>query len=403
MFSNVLFLHFILRILTIVHTAHYTHTTIPKIGAIHTQSHCTHLQTWRYWFVCLFGEGTHARSVVAEASGMAQKIVTRTSLVQHSMSEAEGEEREEGVLEEDMPTIEWLQDEVLCIVFSNLDARTLMVSIPHVCKLWRALCQDIPGVHLDFGWLGEGVPVEVLVGSQLRPLAGGDGSKQTNSSRGADAGGWKSGLCELFPYTTSVTIGPTFGDCNHLTDAAMLALADKCRGITHADFSRCYDLMDAAVIVLADKCRGITRVYFGDCGKLTDAALLALADKCPGITHADFSLCLNLTDVAVIALAGKCPSITYVNFSWCRNLTDAALLALAEKCPGITYADFGGCMNLTDVAVIALAGKCPGITHADFRECWNLSDAALLAFSDERPSIPPLHRTTPASSAGALF
>ena len=30
-------------------------------------------------FVCLFGEGTHARSVVAEASGMAQKIVARTS------------------------------------------------------------------------------------------------------------------------------------------------------------------------------------------------------------------------------------------------------------------------------------------------------------------------------------
>ena len=30
-------------------------------------------------FVCLFGEGTHARSDVAEAGGMAQKIVARTS------------------------------------------------------------------------------------------------------------------------------------------------------------------------------------------------------------------------------------------------------------------------------------------------------------------------------------
>lgn len=33
----------------------------------------------KYTFVCLFGEDTHARSVVAEASGMAQKIVRRTS------------------------------------------------------------------------------------------------------------------------------------------------------------------------------------------------------------------------------------------------------------------------------------------------------------------------------------
>ena len=30
-------------------------------------------------FFCLFGEGARARSVVAEASGMAQKIVARTS------------------------------------------------------------------------------------------------------------------------------------------------------------------------------------------------------------------------------------------------------------------------------------------------------------------------------------
>ena len=30
-------------------------------------------------FVCLFGEGARARSIVAKASGMAQKIIARTS------------------------------------------------------------------------------------------------------------------------------------------------------------------------------------------------------------------------------------------------------------------------------------------------------------------------------------
>jgi len=54
------------------------------------------------------------------------------------------------VEEEDAPPIAWLQDEILCIVVSQLDAKTLMVSIPQVCKLWRALCQDIQDVHLDF-------------------------------------------------------------------------------------------------------------------------------------------------------------------------------------------------------------------------------------------------------------
>lgn len=36
-----------------------------------------------------------------------------------------------------MQPIEWLPDEILCIVFSNLDAKTLMATIPQVSKLWR--------------------------------------------------------------------------------------------------------------------------------------------------------------------------------------------------------------------------------------------------------------------------
>ena len=74
--------------------------------------------------------------------------------VQHLYTRAGGEEAAEDdgdeVEEEDAPPIEWLQDEILCIVFSQLDAKTLMVSVPQVCKLWRALCQDIQDVHLDF-------------------------------------------------------------------------------------------------------------------------------------------------------------------------------------------------------------------------------------------------------------
>lgn len=38
---------------------------------------------------------------------------------------------------QDAPSMEWLQDEVLCIVFSYLDAKTLMVSVPQVAVASR--------------------------------------------------------------------------------------------------------------------------------------------------------------------------------------------------------------------------------------------------------------------------
>ena len=63
---------------------------------------------------------------------------------------AEKEEAEEG----DGPPISWVQDEVLCIILSQLDANTLMIVVPQVCKFWRSMCQELSGVHLDFGWWG---------------------------------------------------------------------------------------------------------------------------------------------------------------------------------------------------------------------------------------------------------
>ena len=199
---------------------------------------------------------------------------------------AGGAEKEE----EDAPPIEWLQDEILCIVFSNLDAKTLMVSVPQVCKLWRALCQDIQDVHLDFSWWckkdedgdlkEKDVPVKVLAGWRQTPfmLSGEDGGSTGGCAE--EACGWKTGLCELFPQTASVTMGG-----ENVQDAHLLALADKCPGITLADF-------------------------YG-CGKLTDAAVVAFADKCLGITHADFVGCFNLTEAAKEAATAQRPDCNF--------------------------------------------------------------------------------------------
>lgn len=47
-------------------------------------------------------------------------------------------------------TMDDLPDEIVCVFISQLDAETLMFIIPQVCKRWRALCQDVRNVHLNF-------------------------------------------------------------------------------------------------------------------------------------------------------------------------------------------------------------------------------------------------------------
>jgi len=323
---------------------------------------------------------------------------------------------EENLIEkkDEVPPINWVPDEILRIILSLLDAKTLMIVVPQVCKFWRSMCQELWGVHLDFRWWRrKKVPLEVLVGWWVLPALQNVGVADSgdSGSEGVGAqqeGHWVSGICALFPHTTSATMGYK----QEVEDAHVLALADKCRGLTHANFANCVKLTDATVLELVAKCRGLTRVDFSDCRNLTDAVVLelvakcrrlthaffggcynltnsamgGLADMCRGLTHANFSSCENLTDAAVVALADKCPGITHADFYCCYNLTDAAVLALADKCPGITHVNFGYCENLTDVAVVALADKCPGITHANFSECENLTDEVKALFEAQHPN-----------------
>ena len=279
--------------------------------------------------------------------------------------------------------IEWLSPEILSIVLSQLDAKTMMVSVPQVCKRWRNMCRDLKGVRLDFQWWDATVPVEVLAGWRLqRPLEGSGGGGRAAPAGGEQQGNaWITGMCELFPRATAITMLPGHG----VEDAHVIALA-KCRGLIEVDFASCDKLTDAALLALADTCCGLMRVYFSYCGNLTDAALLALADKCRGLTKVRFDECRNLTDAAVLALADKCSGLTRVDFGSCSDLTDAVVLQLADKCPGLKIVDFTYCWNLTDAAVLALAHKCRELTNANFSGCNNLTAATISRVQEQHPN-----------------
>ena len=316
--------------------------------------------------------------------------------------------------------ISWVPNEILYIILSQLDAKTLMIAVPQVCTFWRSMCQELDGVHLDFRWWGGKIPREVFSGLRepLTAMGAGDSAEGDGTAvyEGVQQEGRSiGGMLELFPHTTSVTMGykqqqkvedahllelankcrglthvnvgsrsKRFIGCN-LTDTAVLALADSCRVLTHVNFNSCGNLTDAAVLALAAKCRRLTHANFSCCWKLTDAAVVAVADTCHGLTHADFSSC-NLTDTAVLALADSCRVLTHVNFHSCGNLTDAAVLALADQCRELTYADFGCCWNLTNAALLALADMCRRLTHCDFENIWKLTDAAKATVREQRPN-----------------
>jgi hypothetical protein len=103
---------------------------------------------------------------------------------------------------------EWLEDNLLEIIFAFLDPKTLMITVPQVCRQWRQVCQGLVGVHLDLRWWNGMVPVNVLAGVADTPFV------RANP-------GWAMGLCQLFPHIAAAS----FNKKNGMTDAGVVALA----------------------------------------------------------------------------------------------------------------------------------------------------------------------------------
>eukprot|EP00937_MAST-01D_sp_MAST-1D-sp2_P007076 g7076.t1 len=54
-------------------------------------------------------------------------------------------------------------------------------------------------------------------------------------------------------------------------------------------------------------CKGLTEIYLSDCTKITDAAIIALAEKCKGLVDINLTRCTKITDAGVWASKAALP------------------------------------------------------------------------------------------------
>ena len=67
----------------------------------------------------------------------------------------------------------------------------------------------------------------------------------------------------------------------------------------------------------------------------SDTAVIALAERCAGLTTVDLSECENVTDAAVLRLAERCAGLTTIELCGCGNITDAACSRLRARFPAL--------------------------------------------------------------------
>jgi hypothetical protein len=252
-----------------------------------------------------------------------------------------------------------LPNELLLHVFTFVDPFCLLTSAPGVCRLWRRLCGDTPGLHLDLSCIDEDRHI----------------GQHNDDALGARM---MSELAQRWKQAVRVTLSDVLA-----IDTLVSAMASQCHKLTHFMSSEGVLIGDMGAVSLAMHCPRLVLVDLGRSSKLTDVGLVALAEKCMQLVSITMSRA-DIHDAGVIALAKHCPLLATIRFPYCKQLTDVGALA---SCTQLTDVDFGHCHFLADADVISLAKHCAKLTSVNFDSCTGLTDSAVIELAKHCPLL----------------
>jgi len=155
---------------------------------------------------------------------------------------------------------------------------------------------------------------------------------------------------EIGTFLSARDLAGVLGACHGLRNsmpAAIRTLDGFNKGKTDID----------TVIELVQRFHLSTCIDLAGCTELTDAAIVAVADKCPNLALLDVTRCYKLTNTAVVAIANKYTNLVSLNAAGCDNLTNTAIVTVADKCTNLAKLNVGRCSELTAAAIVAVADK----------------------------------------------
>lgn len=91
--------------------------------------------------------------------------------------------------------------------------------------------------------------------------------------------------------------------------------------------------------------------------KVSDATLLAIAESCKRLKYAHFSRLLNIHNAAIIHIAENCPDLQSINIIQCFNLngSTSGVMSIIQNCRNMIEFNLGNSETVTDEVLAAIA------------------------------------------------
>lgn len=319
--------------------------------------------------------------------------------------------------------IDDLPNELILEILTRVDSKSILSTVPRVCRLWRALTPLVKDVCIDLSKFESLTPKLARTPSWMSKYSKSlpefsltqlDSLPLRERAVALVLPEWRIQpdfivkLAEVCPHIATLDITQDV-DENAIAAVAKACtlqtlrircsryrygwwapkFADQCSSLTTLvlDNHKSSGLFPGDLDFLIRRCPSLTSFTVSHISEIrVDDVYTALAAHCPELTTLDVRA-RDLNGQAIADLAKKCRKLRSINLSGCFAVRDAAIEALAKYCPDLEAVSLAKCRKLTSAAVEKLAKSCRRLMTINLDHCTKVGDAAIASLAKYCPEL----------------
>lgn len=163
--------------------------------------------------------------------------------------------------------------------------------------------------------------------------------------------------------------------CDHFSNEALYPFLAH-QSLTYLSLAGCHHISDEAILKVAEYCGRLEHLDLRACGLVSDVSLSAIAMSCPRLRHLNVGRIRDRDKVSIksISLIAQHTQAAVLGLAGC-DIDDACMQILAKhRGLGLERVSVNSCFKISNETVYAYIRYCPNLSVFEMKECHNVND-----------------------------
>jgi hypothetical protein len=163
--------------------------------------------------------------------------------------------------------------------------------------------------------------------------------------------------------------------CDHFSNEALGTFLVH-QNLTYLSLAGCHHISDEAILKVAENCKRLEHLDLRACGLVSDVSLSAIATNCPRLRHLNVGRIRDREKVSIrsIGLIAQYTQAAVLGLAGC-DIDDNCMQMLARyRTTGLERVSVNSCYKISNETIYAYIQFCPNLSVFEMKECHNVND-----------------------------